>query len=73
MCCKIFNRKNSKIENDRPPKTEAEKLQLSVRVTAKCRFSAAQRLRNQDSFAFFATTFLSLGLIFIPYNAKCRY
>lgn len=66
MCCKIFNRKNSKIENDRPPKTEAEKLQLSVRVTAKCRFSAAQRLRNQDSFAFFATTFLSLELIFIP-------
>lgn len=37
-----------------------------MRVTAKCRYNAASRLQTQGRFAFFATTFLSLGLIFIP-------
>lgn len=68
----MFEKFLSKPSNERKSKTEAEKFQLSVRVTAKCRFSAAQRLKNQASFAFFSTTILSLGLIFIPLiqNAK---
>ena len=39
---------------------------MSIRVTAKCRFNAAERLKRQSKFAFFTTTILSLGLIFIP-------
>ena len=39
---------------------------MSIRVTAKCRFNAAERLKRQGKFAFFTTTILSLGLIFIP-------
>ncbi|WP_269533274.1 SLATT domain-containing protein [Chitinimonas sp. BJYL2] len=51
---------------ERPPKDAAEKLQMSMRVTAKCRYNSAVRLQKQSKFAFFATTALSLGLIFIP-------
>lgn len=43
-----------------------EQLQLSIRATTKCRYNAASRLKRQGSFAFFTTTVLSLGLIFIP-------
>lgn len=39
---------------------------MSMRVTAKCRYNAAVRLQRQGKFAFFTTTVLSLGLIFIP-------
>lgn len=56
----------SRGEIDRPKKNAKEKFQLSVRVTAKCRFNAAERLKRQSKFAFFTTTILSLGLIFIP-------
>ena len=51
---------------ERDPKDTAEKLQMSMRVTAKCRYNAAVRLQHHSRFAFFATTALSLGLIFIP-------
>lgn len=53
-------------ERERPVKDAAEKLQMSMRVTAKCRYNAAVRLQHQGKFAFFTTTLLSLGLIFIP-------
>lgn len=53
-------------EIDRPKKNAKEKFQMSIRVTAKCRFNAAERLKRQSKFAFFTTTILSLGLIFIP-------
>ncbi len=53
-------------ERERPVKDAAEKLQMSMRVTAKCRYNAAVRLQRQGKFAFFTTTLLSLGLIFIP-------
>lgn len=39
---------------------------MSMRVTAKCRYNASVRLQRQGKFAFFTTTVLSLGLIFIP-------
>lgn len=53
-------------EKERPVKDSAEKLQNSMRVTAKCRYNAANRLQRQGEFAFFTTTALSLGLIFVP-------
>lgn len=53
-------------EIDRPQKDAIQRLQMSVRVTAKCRYNAASRLQRQGKFAFFTTTILSLGLIFIP-------
>lgn len=53
-------------ERERPVKDAAEKLQMSMRVTAKCRYNAAVRLQRQGKFAFFTTTSLSLGLIFVP-------
>lgn len=56
----------SRQEKERPVKDAAEKLQMSMRVTAKCRYNAAVRLQRQGKFAFFTTTVLSLGLIFIP-------
>lgn len=56
----------SKGEIDRPQKDATERLQISIRVTAKCRYNAASRLQRQGKFAFFTTTILSLGLIFIP-------
>lgn len=53
-------------ERERQVKDAAEKLQMSMRVTAKCRYNAAARLQLQGKFAFFTTTALSLGLIFVP-------
>jgi hypothetical protein len=53
-------------ERERAVKDAADKLQTSMRVTAKSRYNAAVRLQRQGRFAFFTTTVLSLGLIFIP-------
>lgn len=53
-------------ERERSVKDATEKLQMSMRTTAKCRYNAACRLQSQGKFAFFTTTTLSLGLIFIP-------
>ncbi|MGR6838080.1 SLATT domain-containing protein [Aliivibrio wodanis] len=47
-------------------KEPAKKLLKSIRVTSKCRFNAADRLKGVSSYSFLTTTFLSLGLIFIP-------
>lgn len=46
--------------------TAFEKLHMSMRTTVKCRFAAADRLKNYARFSFFTTTVLSLGLILIP-------
>ncbi|WP_197017030.1 SLATT domain-containing protein [Bibersteinia trehalosi] len=62
----FWNWLSSHGEIDRPKKSAKEKFQMSIRVTAKCRFNAAERLKRQSKFAFFTTTILSLGLIFIP-------
>ncbi|ACS96763.1 hypothetical protein NJ8700_01520 [Aggregatibacter aphrophilus NJ8700] len=62
----FWNWLSSRGEIDRPKKDAKEKFQMSIRVTAKCRFNAAERLKRQGKFAFFTTTILSLGLIFIP-------
>lgn len=43
-----------------------ENLERNARITSKCRFNASIRLQHQGKFAFFTTTVLSLGLIFIP-------
>jgi hypothetical protein len=51
---------------ERITKDSADKLQMSMRVTAKCRYNAARRLHNQSQFSFLVVTLLSLGLIFIP-------
>jgi hypothetical protein len=56
----------SRQDRVKPGKNPSEKLQMSMRVTAKCRYNAAIRLQHQGKFAFFTTTVLSLGLIFIP-------
>lgn len=53
-------------ERERPVKDAAEKLQMSMRTTAKCRYNASGRLQHQGKFSFFTTTVLSLGLVFIP-------
>ena len=53
-------------ERERTVNDAAEKLQMSMRTTAKCRYNAAVRLQHQSKYAFFTTTFLSLGLVFIP-------
>lgn len=53
-------------ERERTPADTSDKLQTSMRVTAKSRYNAAVRLQRQARFAFFTTTLLSLGLIFIP-------
>ncbi|EJB8418007.1 TPA: SLATT domain-containing protein [Vibrio vulnificus] len=52
--------------NERKDKNAVEKLKMSMRATAKCRYFAAARLQRQARFSFFTTTVLSLGLIFIP-------
>ncbi|QHC08406.1 SLATT domain-containing protein [Aeromonas veronii] len=52
--------------NERKEKNAIEKLKMSMRATAKCRYFAASRLQRQTRFSFFTTTILSLGLIFIP-------
>lgn len=46
--------------------TAFDKLHMSMRTTVKCRFAAADRLKNYARFSFFTTTVLSLGLILIP-------
>ena len=53
-------------ERERVANDAAAKLQMSIRTTAKCRYNASVRLQHQSKFAFFTTTFLSLGLVFIP-------
>lgn len=49
-----------------PEREPEKKLLNSMRVTSKCRFNAADRLKGISSYSFLTTTFLSLGLIFIP-------
>lgn len=44
----------------------SDKLQMSMRTTAKCRYNASVRLQHHGRFPFFTTTVLSLGLVFIP-------
>lgn len=51
---------------ERPVKDAADKLQMSMRTTAKSRYNASVRLQQHGQFAFFTTTVLSLGLVFIP-------
>lgn len=51
---------------ERSVKDASEKLQMSMRTTAKCRYNASIRLQHQAKFSFFTTTVLSLGLVFIP-------
>lgn len=51
---------------ERSVKDSSEKLQMSMRMTAKCRYNASIRLQHQAKFSFFTTTVLSLGLVFIP-------
>lgn len=51
---------------ERAVKDSADKLQMSMRTTAKCRYNASGRLQHQGKFSFFTTTVLSLGLVFIP-------
>ncbi len=50
----------------RVPKTPAEKLLISIRATAKCKFNSSLRLKRNSKSSFFTTTILSLGLILIP-------
>jgi hypothetical protein len=66
LAISIWNWILSRQARERSVKNAAEKLQMSMRVTAKCRYNAAVRLQRQGKFAFFTTTVLSLGLIFIP-------
>lgn len=58
----------------RNKKTPAEKLLVSIRATAKCKFNASLRLKRNSKFSFFTTTLLSLGLILIPLlqNSKVK-
>jgi hypothetical protein len=51
---------------EREVKDAADKLQMSMRVTAKSRYNAAVRLQRQGKFSFFTTVIFSLGLILIP-------
>lgn len=53
-------------QRERDVKNAAEKLQMSMRTTAKCRYNAAVRLQQHGKYSFFTTTVLSLGLVFIP-------
>lgn len=53
-------------QQERDVKDAADKLQMSMRTTAKCRYNASVRLQHQGKFSFFTTTVLSLGLVFIP-------
>jgi SMODS and SLOG-associating 2TM effector domain family 5 len=54
------------VKRERDVKDAADKLQMSMRTTAKCRYNASVRLQHQGKFSFFTTTVLSLGLVFIP-------
>lgn len=51
---------------EREVKDASEKLQMSMRTTAKCRYNASSRLQQHGQYSFFTTTVLSLGLVFIP-------
>lgn len=51
---------------ERTEKNATEKLKITMRVTANCRYNGAKRLDYHRKFTFFTTTFLSLGLVFIP-------
>lgn len=62
ICCWIF----CVDREDRAPKDALEKLILSMRTTAKCRYNASIRLQRQGKFNFYVTIIFSLGLIFIP-------
>lgn len=53
-------------DREREVKDATEKLLMSMRTTAKCRYNASVRLQHQGKFSFFTTTVLSLGLVFIP-------
>ena len=53
-------------QQERDIKDAADKLQMSMRTTAKCRYNASVRLQHQGKFSCFTTTVLSLGLVFIP-------
>jgi hypothetical protein len=55
----------SRNERERSVKDAADKLQMGMRTTAKCRYNAAGRLNLQTKFAFWATIGPSLGLVFI--------
>lgn len=46
--------------------SEADRFLLSMKATAKTRYNASIRLKYLGKFTFLTTTFLSLGLIFIP-------
>lgn len=50
----------------RDKKNAHEKLMLSIRITAQCRFNAANTMRINNLVAFLTTTIVSLGLILIP-------
>lgn len=56
----------SRGSREREVKDASEKLQMSMRTTAKCRYNAAGRLQHHGQYSFFTTTVLSLGLVFIP-------
>lgn len=56
----------SRGKRERYVKDVADKLQMSMRTTAKCRYNASGRLQLQGKYSFFTTTILSLGLVFIP-------
>lgn len=56
----------SRGSRERAVKDASEKLQMSMRTTAKCRYNASARLQHQGKYSFFTTTVLSLGLVFIP-------
>ncbi|NOS89236.1 MAG: SLATT domain-containing protein [Methylococcaceae bacterium] len=43
-----------------------KKLMNSMRMTSRCRFNASSRINVISKYSFFTTTFLSLGIIFIP-------
>lgn len=56
----------SRDQRERAVKDASDKLQMSMRTTAKCRYNAAVRLQHHGRYSFFTTTVLSLGLVFIP-------
>lgn len=63
---KIFNWLFSSKPVEKKVNDPALKLLNSMRVTSRCRYNASLRLKYKSLFSFFTTTFLSLGLIFIP-------
>lgn len=52
-------------EKERPISDSADKLLMSMRTTAKCRYNASVRLDRQGKISFYATIVFSLGLVFI--------